>query len=105
MLINNHLPSRLEQPVQLLRRFCWLRHRAQHLHTGDGIYTPRHNAISFEFLQVFHSARNDRVHITQPVFLNGAPQRIMQKEIRLDAVDPVDFGTVVSRQLIAASGP
>lgn len=104
MLMNNHLPSRLEQPVQLFRHLCRLRHGAQHLHTCDSINTPKHDAILFEFLQIFYSARNDGVHIAQPMFLNGAPQGIMQMEIRLDAVDSVDLRNVVSRQLVTASG-
>lgn len=104
MFINNHLPSRLEQSKQLFRHFRRLRYGAQHLHTGDSIHTPRPESILPKFLQVFYPARNDGVHIAEPVFLDFAPQSFMQVDIRLNAVDAVDLRDVVTGQLIAAPG-
>ena len=38
------------------------------------------------------------------MFLDIAPQGIVQVNIRLNAVDAIDFGNVITRQLVAATG-
>lgn len=38
------------------------------------------------------------------MFLDTSPQSIMQVDIWLYTVDPIDLGDVVTRQLIAATG-
>ena len=38
------------------------------------------------------------------MFLDTSPQSIMQVDIWLYTVDPIDLGDVVTRQLVAATG-
>ena len=105
MFINDHLPPRLQQPVQLPRHLRRLRHRAQHLHARDRIHAAGPDAVVGEFRRVLDPARDDGVHVAKPVLLNRGPQRVVQVEVRLDAVDAVDFRHIVAGQLVAAAGP
>ena len=77
MLINNHLPSRLKEAVQVLCQCIRLGYRAQHLHTHECIYSGRSYTIFSQLPQVLNPAWNDSINIAQTLVLNLAPQCIV----------------------------
>ena len=69
--------------------------------TSYGINRLSLDTVLSQLPQVLYSAWDDGINITQTMLLDITPQSIVQVRIRLDAVDPIDLGLIVTRQLSA----
>ena len=73
------------------------------MYTRDSIDSSRLNTVLAELLEVLHSAWNDDIDIAQAIYLDVAPQSIVQVDIWLNAIYSVDLGDLVTGKLIAAT--
>ena len=99
MLIHNKLPSRFQQRVQASKHLIGVRYRAQDLYAQYSINTTKRYTMLLELHNIFNATRDNLIDIDKPTRLNILSQRLVQINIRFNAVDLRDFRNIVSRQL------
>lgn len=103
MLVNNHLPTGLQEPPHGTRHRPRARHRAQHLTSKRAIEGFLIHTESLQPGDIFHAARDDGVDVAESGFLDGFAESRVEIDAWLDAVDLGDFGAVVAGELVSGA--